>query len=1037
MRGGGLLVVNLTLAQPQNDLEIVSPIDDPGSNAVSVWSGGTAAFTHGTGTIDDPYLVESAENLAYISDTYTNCYFKQMIDINLGGSTHPWTPIATGIYYYDGNNKTISGLYMNDNVGDGHYALFNCCNGYIKNLSITNGSLNYTGTANNSMSAFSATSQQGYFENCYTNINITGDRNIGGIVGAANGGDATKTVKIVNSQNSGVISGNGYAHGGIVGYASANLVMCNCSNTGSISSSSQSCGGLAGYVVSNSVTITGCSNTGDISGPLYIAGLVGYTSTMLMTISNCENTGNISTGGDSAGIIGWFNNTSGHGTISNCQNYGNITATQSTLGGIIGRLTANIDVFLSSNEGSIQGLYTMAGIIGWVESANTVVNIFNCHNCGDMTGTGGQAAGIISVTHGTTTIKDSYNEGEITTVQHAGGIVGRASDTSLEVLNCYNIGKVTSRTVNNAGGIVGCSANLYMLNIKNCYNNVAIKSLKQASGIVGYLSSCNAMIENCYNLGSIESTTTDGNSNSAGILGLIESYGANVTISNCFNTGNVKGNQPACGGIVGREDPNSNRLYIQNCYNTGAVTTTTNNAGGIVGWLNVENDSICEIYDCYNTGKISAATSSGGIFGSSSGNSTMIRSYNTGQIVAVDGYSGGICGYCRGNTIIDNCYNTGAVSAVNGKVGGIVGYCNEGGWSNLSSLLIKNCYNASSVTNTNATNYIGGILGSQNRKTSVSILYSYYSTTLYSGNLAGTPVSTSEQILYTTGSSGLSTDQMKSASDGSPSTNFNSSHWTSYSWNFVANALPTIKKTLALPEVLQTFVYDGTAKTLMVCGFDTNYMTISGNTATNAGTYTCTLTLKSTSTSVWEDGTTTPKTLTWTIDRATIDTNLLPTQSGNLNYTGNSQNVSWSVFDSTKITAGGVTSGTNAGTYKAVFTPTANYKWADGTTEGKTVEWSIGKQVLTNPSLDLENNETTFTGTTQDITNVLQDFNPSIMTLSGVTQALRAGTYVFVVEIKDEYQNNYVFGNGKSFLIISWTILPFNIENGTVSVVGN
>ncbi len=569
-----------------------------------------------------------------------------------------------------------------------------------------------------------------------------------------------------------------------------------------------------------------------------------------------------------------------------------------------------------------------------------------------------------------------------------------------------------------------------------------IKGLKDVSGIVGDISNSSQLnkyitnISYCYNLGSIESTATSGNSNASGIVGLIEFYGADVSISHCFNGGNISGSRGAVGGIVGREDSNSNRLHVKNCYNTGSVTARSE-CGGLVGWFEGGNDSICEIVDCYNTGNIKSTVSgAGGIFGSFSGNATIMRCFNTGIISGVS-HGGGIGSYCRGVTIVDNCYNTGAVSVTNGYVGGIVGYCNEGMWSNLSSLLIKNCYNASSVTSTNTSNYIGGILGTQNRKTSVSIICCHYSTNFYAGNLTGTPENTSEQILYTSGSSGLTTDQMKSASDGSPSTNFNSSHWTATNWNFVAGALPTIKKTLALPEVLQTFVYDGTAKTLMVCGFDTNYMTISGNTATNAGTYTCTLTLKNASTSVWEDGTTAAKTLTWTIDRATIDESLLPTQSGNLNYTGNSQNVSWSVFDSSKITVGGTTSGTNAGTYKATFTPTANYKWADGTTEGKTVEWTINKQTLTNPSLDLQNNETTFTGTTQDITNVLQNFDSTKMTIEGNTQAIRAGTYVFVVSLKPEYQNNYIFANGQNFVVIAWTILPYNIENATVSVGGN
>ena len=39
----------------------------------------------------------------------------------------------------------------------------------------------------------------------------------------------------------------------------------------------------------------------------------------------------------------------------------------------------------------------------------------------------------------------------------------------------------------------------------------------------------------------------------------------------------------------------------------------------------------------------------------------------------------------------------------------------------------------------------------------------------------------------------------------------------------------------------------------------------------------------------------------------------------------------------------GDTSGTNAGSYTAVVTPTEQYKWADGSTEAKDIQWSIAK----------------------------------------------------------------------------------------------
>ena len=73
----------------------------------------------------------------------------------------------------------------------------------------------------------------------------------------------------------------------------------------------------------------------------------------------------------------------------------------------------------------------------------------------------------------------------------------------------------------------------------------------------------------------------------------------------------------------------------------------------------------------------------------------------------------------------------------------------------------------------------------------------------------------------------------------------------------------------------------------------------------------------------------------------TID--VVPTQNGTLTYNGQSQTPSWNSYNPDTLTLGGVTTGTNAGSYNATFTPTENYRWSDGTTGAKTVAWTIGK----------------------------------------------------------------------------------------------
>ena len=141
------------------------------------------------------------------------------------------------------------------------------------------------------------------------------------------------------------------------------------------------------------------------------------------------------------------------------------------------------------------------------------------------------------------------------------------------------------------------------------------------------------------------------------------------------------------------------------------------------------------------------------------------------------------------------------------------------------------------------------------------------------------------------------------------------------------------------PKQSGTLTYNGSSQSPSWSGYDSTKMTIGGTTSgTNAGSYTATF--KPKDGYCWPDGTADTVSVTWKIGKATVS---VPSQSGTLTYNGSAQSPAWSEYDSTKLTLGGTKSGTNAGTYTAKFTPTANYQWADGTTAAKNVTWSIGK----------------------------------------------------------------------------------------------
>lgn len=161
----------------------------------------------------------------------------------------------------------------------------------------------------------------------------------------------------------------------------------------------------------------------------------------------------------------------------------------------------------------------------------------------------------------------------------------------------------------------------------------------------------------------------------------------------------------------------------------------------------------------------------------------------------------------------------------------------------------------------------------------------------------------------------------------------------------------------SVPSQSGNFTYTGGAQSPTWTGYDSTKMTMSGDASkTDAGNYSTTFTLLDDY--MWPDGTTTAKSIPWTISRAVVN---VPTAKGGQTFTGSELTAQWNGYDSGKMTIGGTNKATNAGNYSASFTPGANFQWPDGTTTAKTVSWSIGKAAgslsinKTSMSLDMSN----------------------------------------------------------------------------------
>lgn len=188
---------------------------------------------------------------------------------------------------------------------------------------------------------------------------------------------------------------------------------------------------------------------------------------------------------------------------------------------------------------------------------------------------------------------------------------------------------------------------------------------------------------------------------------------------------------------------------------------------------------------------------------------------------------------------------------------------------------------------------------------------------------------------------------------------------------------------VAVPVQNGMLVYDGTAKTPSWTGYDSVKMTMSGETnGVNAGTYTAKFVLGY---GYVFPGNQDEAEVEWTIDRATIAS--LPSQSNVLAANGTPQTPTWDGYDVTQLTIGGDRFGTDAGNYTATFTPTANYKWWDGSTEAKEVTWTITSVIV---SIPVQSGSLTYTGAPQ--TPEWDNFDQENSSVS-VTPQTNAGTH--------------------------------------------
>ena len=295
--------------------------------ATNVWDGTVEPWTQGTGVSSDPYLIETAANLAYLAEkvnegyeaqgmaVFAHTYFIMTDDLDLNNIN--WTPIGNvnssfeGFYFagvFDGGFHIISNLKIQTSaevtglfagLADGPDGLWEPT--IVENLFVVNAAINSTGLG------------------------------AGGIAGVIGGYSLiyrcgfSGTISISNN-------GDFCGGGGIVAVAAQNSTVVQCYFAGSITASNSNfmgaagAGGIVGVAI-NEAFIHNCYNKGSVTGSAMLlsvaAGIVAATlEDNSVSVLSCYNVGtvNANTKGGIFGMISPINPMKGEEAISvqNC-----------------------------------------------------------------------------------------------------------------------------------------------------------------------------------------------------------------------------------------------------------------------------------------------------------------------------------------------------------------------------------------------------------------------------------------------------------------------------------------------------------------------------------------------------------------------------------------------------------------------------------------------------------------------------------------------------------------------------------------------
>jgi PKD repeat protein len=212
-----------------------------------------AQFAGGSGTQADPWQVATAEHLNnvrnYLGTSYNSVYFIQMADIDLGiapwNQGEGWVPIGgagtTFFGNYDGQGRTIDGLFISRPSSDYQGLFGHTYNAVIQNLGITNVNI----TAHNYVGALIGGASSSSILRCYSTGSVTAYWSVGGLIGAHWQGSGQSNYNVRNCFSRVNVMGNSSV-GGLMG--AKYYPIYNCYSTGSVGTAGTSPTNIGGLV---------------------------------------------------------------------------------------------------------------------------------------------------------------------------------------------------------------------------------------------------------------------------------------------------------------------------------------------------------------------------------------------------------------------------------------------------------------------------------------------------------------------------------------------------------------------------------------------------------------------------------------------------------------------------------------------------------------------------------------------------------------------------------------------------------------------